>query len=312
MRVIVLGAGSIGQRHHRNLLALGARAELVPWRSLAPAWPESVLPGADAVVIATATAIREEIIAPCAARSIPVYVEKPLTCRSEDLARLLHLAAPVAARSVAGFMMRYHPAFRLLAGSDLSDIYRFAFEIGHDVTQWRANWCFSRSYAARAEGGGVLLDLCHEIDMAACLFPGLTLDGVASLGHPSFPGVDMASRVALTLPGRASGVVAMDYLAPVPVRRIALRGCARVHDLDLIAGRGEVAGAGARALDLMCERNDMFLALMRDFLALVAGRAPPSGNPHLPRLDSIGESCALIAHAWESRRFVGTIGKEIA
>jgi len=310
MRVVVLGAGSIGRRHHQNLLALGARAELVPWRSLGPGRAGAVLAGADAVVIATATAIREEIIAPCAERAIPFYVEKPLAHRGAALAAILRLAAPVADRSVVGFMMRYHPAFRHLAGADLSDTYRFGFEIGHDVTQWRQDWRFSESYAARAEGGGVLLDLCHEIDMAACLFPGLMLDGVASLGHPAFPGVDMASQIALTLPGRATGMVAMDYLAPVPVRRITLRGCGRLHDFDLIAGRYRIIGEGAQEPGLNCARNEMFLALMRDFLALVAGRAP-SQNPHLPRLDRVGESCALIAAAWESRRFVGAIAKGI-
>lgn len=310
MRVLVLGAGSIGRRHHQNLLTLGARAELLPWRTFDAGPADAALAGLDALVIATATPIREEIIALCADRGIPFFVEKPLAYRSETLAAILRLAAPVATRSVAGFMMRYHPAFRHLADSDLSDTFRFGFEIGHDVTQWRQNWQFSQSYAAGAEGGGVLLDLCHELDMATCLFPGLTLDGVTSLGHTAYPGVDMASQVALTAAGRATGTVAMDYLAPVSTRRIALRGLDRLHDFDLIAGSYRVSGAGARTLDLPFERNEMFLALMRDFLALVAGR-PPSDNAHLPRLDRVGESCALIARAWESRRFVGAIGKDI-
>lgn len=310
MRVLVLGAGSIGRRHHQNLQALGAEAGLMPWRAFDPARADEVLAGLDALVIATATPIREEIVALCAERGIAFYVEKPLAYRSETLASILRRAAPVAERSVAGFMMRYHPAFRHLADDDLSDTFRFGFEIGHDVTQWRQDWRFSQSYAAQAEGGGVLLDLCHEIDMAACLFPGLATDGVSSLGHPAYPGVDMASQIALTAAGRATGTVAMDYLAPVSTRRIALRGIDRLHDFDLIAGRYRIAGRGARDLDLPFERNEMFLALMRDFLALVAGKAP-SDNPHLPRLDRVGDSCALIARAWESRRFVGTIAKDI-
>jgi hypothetical protein len=60
----------------------------------------------------------------------------------------------VAERSVLGFMMRYHPALRALAEADWSDAYGFHFEIGHDVRQWRKNWRFADSYAARAEGGG--------------------------------------------------------------------------------------------------------------------------------------------------------------
>lgn len=305
MRVLVIGAGSIGRRHHENAAALGAEARLLPWREAEAGGLEPALAQTDAVVIATASQIRLPLVRAAAGRGLPVYVEKPLAFTAAGLADLLAAAAPVAGRSVAGFMMRYHPAVRRLADSDLSDVFRFGFEIGHDVTQWRAGWRFSESYAARPEGGGVLLDLCHEIDMAACLFPGLGLDGVDSIGHAAWPGVDLASRVGLSRPG-CGGTVAMDYLLPVSTRRITLRGTRRLHDLDLLTGRCEVAGAGAGSHDWPVARNEMFLGLMADFLALAAGRAP-SDNPLLPRLDRVADSAALIARAWQARRFSGTL-----
>lgn len=310
MRVAVIGAGSIGRRHHQNLTALGADARLLPWREAKVAL-DAALAATDAVVIATATQIRLPLIRACAERGLPFYVEKPLAHDPAELAAIMAAAAPVADRSVAGFMMRYHPALRHLADSDLSDIFRFGFEIGHDVTQWRANWRFSDSYAALPQGGGVLLDLCHELDMAACLFPGLVLGSVESLGHAAYPGVDVATQIGLAQPGR-TGSVAMDYLLPVSTRRITLRGTERLYDFDLIAGRYSIAGAAAAAPApvFAFERNEMFLGLMRDFLALAAGRAT-SENPLLPRLDRIGESCDLIARAWASRHFAGRITKEI-
>lgn len=309
MRVLVIGAGSIGRRHHQNLTALGADARLLPWHEAEAGALEPALATTDAVVIATATQIRLPLIQACADRGLPFYVEKPLAHDPGELAAILAAAAPVAARSVAGFMMRYHPALRHLADCDLSDVFRFGFEIGHDVTQWRANWRFSESYAARPEGGGVLLDLCHELDMAACLFPGLALGAVESLGHAAYPGVDMATQVALAQPGR-TGTVAMDYLLPVSTRRITLRGTGRIHDFDLIAGRYTITGRDPAVPEFPFERNEMFLGLMQDFLALAQGKRP-SGNPLLPRLDRVGESCDLIARAWKSRRFVGRIDKDI-
>lgn len=308
MRVLVIGAGSIGRRHHQNLTTLGATARLLPWRE-AERVLEPALAATDAVVIATATQIRLPLVRACAERGLPFYVEKPLAHDPAELAAIMSAAAPVADRSVAGFMMRYHPALRHLADSNISDIFRFGFEIGHDVTQWRANWRFSESYASRPEGGGVLLDLCHELDMAACLFPGLTLGAVESLGHAAYPGVDVATQIGLAQPGR-TGSVAMDYLLPVSTRRITLRGTGRLYDFDLIAGRYSITGNAAAAPEFPFERNEMFLGLMRDFLALAEGRAP-SGNPLLPRLDRVGESCDLIARAWAGRRFVGQVGKDI-
>jgi predicted dehydrogenase len=265
---------------------------------------------AQAVVIATATDIRLPLIEAAAARGLPVYVEKPLAFRPDEVEAIAEAAAPVATRSMLGLMMRYHPAVRALAASDLSDVFQFALTIGHDVTQWRQNWRFSESYAARAEGGGVLLDLCHELDLACCLFPGLEATRVESLGHPAFPGVDFASRVSLRRRGLV-GDVSMDYLTPLLHRRTTLRGTERMHDFDFAAQAYQVVEAsGSRALDLPLERNAMFLDAMRDFLALASG-SPTFGNPLMPRLDLCLPSARLIAQAWSMRSFIGVIAKEI-
>ena len=212
---------------------------------------------------------------------------------------------------MVGFMMRYHAAFRALAAADLSDAFRFSLVIGHDVTQWRANWRFSESYAARAEGGGVLLDLCHEIDMAACLFPGLELRSVESLGHPAYPGVDMSSLLTLASPQGAVGTVAMDYLCPRLVRQTRIDGVGASHDFDYAAvSYRTILASGVNTGLHPQDRNDMFLDAMRDFLAIARGRAP-SENPHVPRFDAVQDTCGLIAAAWEARRFTGQIAKDI-
>jgi predicted dehydrogenase len=152
----------------------------------------------------------------------------------------------------------------------------------------------------------VLLDLCHELDMALTLLPGLAVDSVTSLGHARFPGVDFASRLALAGPGQI-GTVAMDYLSPVSYRRILLRGTGLVADFDLIAQRYTLdRGQGPQEISLPFDRNQMFLAAMQDFLHLVAGR-PVLDVPHLPRLDLAAGSCRAIAAAWGARRFTGRI-----
>lgn len=310
MRVLVIGSGSIGRRHHDNLQTLRATSRLLSWRAEGLCGALAAMTDAEAVVVATATDIRLPLIEAAVARGLPVYVEKPLAFRPEEVEAIAEAAAPVAERSMLGTMLRYHPAVRALVDSDLSDVFQFALTIGHDVTQWRENWRFSESYAARAEGGGVLLDLCHELDLAACLFPGLEVSRVESLGHPAFPGVDFASRVSLRRQGLV-GDVSMDYLTPLLHRRTTLRGTERMHDFDFAAQVYQVTEpSGARQLDLPLERNAMFLDAMRDFLALAFG-GQTSGNPLMPRLDLCLPSARLVAQAWAMRGFVGEIAKEI-
>lgn len=303
MSYLVVGSGSIGKRHHANLTALGAEARLIGWRGLDLSSLD--LDGVTGLVIASATQVRVELIAKAAQAGVPVYVEKPLAYRMSDLDEIMMIAAPIVERSVLGLMMRYHPAVRWLA-EQRSDAYGFHMEIGHDVRQWRANWRFADSYASRPEGGGVLLDLCHEIDMAACLFPELSVASVDCIGHADFPGVDFATRITLAGDG-VTGTVAMDYLSPESIRRVSIRGRDEVIDLDLFvpsARRWRDGQADTRTWDF--ERNDMFLGLMSDFMALAEGRKP-SDNPLLPRLDRVEESTWLTVGAWEKRRFHGTL-----
>jgi predicted dehydrogenase len=310
MRILVIGSGSIGRRHHDNLQALGAKSRLLSWRGEGLRGVQAAMTETDAVVVATATNIRLPVIEVAAARGLPVYIEKPLAFRPQEVEAIVAVTAPVADRSMLGYMMRYHPAVRALAEADRTDVFQFALTIGHDVTHWRANWRFSESYAARGDGGGVLLDLCHELDLATCLFAGLSVTRVESLGHPSFPGVDFASRISLAAEGLA-GDVSMDYLTPALHRRTVLRGSERMHDFDFASQVYRVTDpSGPRLLDLPLERNAMFLAAMRDFLALASGAAT-SGNPLMPRLDLCLPSARLVSEAWSQRCFVGQIRKEI-
>ncbi len=305
MSYLVIGAGSIGTRHQTNLAALGAESRLISWRDTDLDDLRAALKTARSMVIATATDVRLALIAMAAEESVPLYIEKPLAFRPADVAAIYDITHDIAERSVLGYMMRYHPFVRYISDA-MPQIFGFHFEIGHDVRQWRKNWCFAESYAARAEGGGVLLDLCHEIDLAYCLLPlKLDVEMVSCVGFEDYPGVDFSTRVAMT-GNTCAGTVAMDYLSPESVRRFSLRGFDEVIDVDLLAGQlrwwcdGEVSKKRCEV-----ERNDMFLDLMRDFIALAEGRAP-SDNLLIPRLDRCRDSAELVASAWERRTFHGS------
>ena len=306
MRILVIGKGSVGERHHRNLCTLGVESR---WLRLAE-FMESGKTGRlldldhyDGAVVATATTVRLDVIRKFAAAGLPLYIEKPLAFRPDDVRDILTICRGIASRSLVGFMMRYHPAVRYLADQDLAGVYSFAFEIGHDVGQWRPGRMFSGSYASESEGGGVLLDLCHELDMAWQLFPEARTVSVSCLGHADWPGVDFCTRVELGGRSRASGTVAMDYLSPVPVRRIVLRGIDGSYDFDLANNEFlHETAERRRFLPLGCERNAMFLAAMEDFLGFVSGQ-PPTPVRLTPRLDHVGQVCMRIAEAWDARQF---------
>jgi len=308
----VIGAGSIGTRHHGNLNALGVKTELFSYRKV-QGQPLATLFEGDEIsgcVIATATDIRTELITLCVEHDVPFYVEKPLAFTEAACSELEALATSVASRSMVGFMMRYHPLFRRLAQSDLSDIYRFELAIGHDVNQWRDNWSFSQSYAAKENGGGVLLDLCHEIDMLNCLLPQCELQRVDCIGHQQFNGVDFAS--SLFYSGPPQGVVSMDYLSPVSTRKATFYGTQSYYEVDFAAMQFTTGSkGGSKSIETIeFDRNDMFLDAMKDFLGLIS-KTEVSSIEHLPRFDHAIESSKKIANAWERREFSGKLQGDV-
>ena len=305
----VVGSGSIGRRHFANLKTMGKSAELLSWRRFGAQGITQKLAsrtGNAAVIIATATDIRAELVAICAAHLAPMYIEKPLAFTRADFDKIYSINADLQKRSMVGFMLRYHPLTDFLVSFTGQRFFRLHLEIGHDVRQWRENWRFAESYAARAQGGGVLLDLCHEIDLIGLICPDLTLRDVTSIGHSAFPGVDIASTLALVSDAGTTGTVSMDYLSPVLKRGGSLTGDAQNITFDFVTNTATVATAkGVQDHNFNTERNGMFEKIMQDFVTLAEDTGDTT-HDKVPRMDSVKTSCERIVDAWERRDFIGT------
>lgn len=306
-RYFVIGSGSIGKRHAENLITLGAKVTHLAWRGIdLPKLMSDIesCKGRAGVVIATATKVRVPLITKCAEAGAALYIEKPVAYRSSDIKAIYALPHAALKRSVAGFMMRYHPTVKKLLRKPVNNIFRAYFEIGHDVKKWRQNWKFTDSYAADLEGGGVLLDLCHEIDLAYLFCGEVPLKSVQSVQHPEFDGVDIATTLDFVSQNGCSYRVAMDYLSPALIRRGSIIGRDEQVDYDIANHYIKYVTENESLLEnIEQERNQTFLDLMTDFILLAEGKK--TKNPYIPRLDRVKNVCHIIARAWETREFIG-------
>ena len=303
---LVIGAGAIGRRHASNLLELGYMCKVIAFRDLLDL--KSILRQGsfDGVIVATASQVRSEVLSPCFDLKIPVYIEKPIAYDQKTLDHIFSLPEDYLKKCYAGFMMRCHPMVLFLQELDYSDAYNFSFEIGHDVTQWRQNWKFSDSYAADPDGGGVLLDLCHEIDLANILFAPLTVQEVMSLDHQDFTKVDFASTITFSNKLNLIGTVSMDYLSPVSRRRLTIKSTQYVDEIDFLTGEyRRVTRENTTVKNLAFERNNMFLDVLSLFCKSIMGEE--SSLLLQPSLDKVKTSCELIVDSWENRKFVGSV-----
>jgi predicted dehydrogenase len=236
-RVVVRGAGSIGRRHARVFAGLGADVQLWPVRPRGQDRPEdpsgsrligdadgpSACAAADLVVVATDTGRHvHDAVAALDAGCARLLVEKPVAPTAADARPLQQ--HPAADRVFVAAPLRAHACFgllraRLAAGSAPAAAYVWAQSW---LPDWRPERDYRESYSARADEGGVLRDLVHEIDyLTALLGPPVPAPGrpaaILSYDGP----LQMAAEQAATLlwaTERTSVVVRLDYITR-PARR---------------------------------------------------------------------------------------------
>jgi predicted dehydrogenase len=310
-RVLVSGVGSVGERHIRNLLALGQseiavhRSRGLPYRTLERGFetyadlgralaewrPEVVLvTGPTSMHLAVATAAVE---AGC-----HVFVEKPLADTTKGFERLEQALARHRRSLMVGYMLRFHPLLRQvrawLADGTLGRPLHWRSIWGEYLPDWHPWEDYRQSYAARRElGGGPALTFSHDIDLALWLF-GPVAQG-NSMTLPTSPlrmgvpaGVDLLLR-------HASGVIAnmhLDFYQRPPQRMYEIVATKGRAVLDYYVGsltRYTYPGDDAvtpQGLDIATpvevvylppgwERNDMFVAELRYFLACLEREESP-------------------------------------
>ena len=168
MKSLVIGYGSIGQRHARLLEGLNLEIAIVSRRDVKADKLFSNISAAinqwspDYVVVASATYEHRddfEELADCGFKGT-ILIEKPLFCRDDNVP--FHEFKNV----YVAYNLRFHPVFSYFRELLLETIpYAVHAYVGQYLPDWRPESDYRKGYSAfKARGGGVLRDLSHELD----------------------------------------------------------------------------------------------------------------------------------------------------
>lgn len=267
MRALVIGYGSIGQRHARILAELGCETAVLSQRdinypnvyaSLDQALSEYV---PDYVVIANQTARHHDTLVQLEDRNYRgvVLVEKPLFER-------IKLAPAGNERIFVAYNLRFHPVLQrlraLLIGQVIISIHAY---VGQYLPDWRPGSDYRESYSSHAaQGGGALRDLSHELDYLQWL-AGPWLYAAALGGHFSSLDIDSDDVFALLMKMEACPAVTlqMNYLDRVGRRCMVINTQAHTIEVDL--GKGMIAVDG-KAENHTVGRDDSYRAMHQAIL----------------------------------------------
>ncbi len=301
MRFLIAGLGSIGRRHLRNLLALGQR-DIVLYRTHRSTLPDEELATfptetdlqraleryrPDAVIVANPTALHLEVAIPAARAGAHLLLEKPVAHTLEGMDALRQAVAEGGVQVLVGFQFRFHPTLRqvrawLAEGAVGRPLFVRA-HWGEYLPDWHPWEDYRQSYAARADlGGGVVRTLCHPLDYLRYLLGEAEVTWAAT-GHLSdleLQGVEDTAEIALRFAGGTWGSVHLNYHQRPPAHWLEVLGTEGTIRWDYPTGEARLWRASTQTWETVAlpegwERNDMFLAEMEHFLAVVRGEAEP-------------------------------------
>ncbi|MDD5339654.1 MAG: Gfo/Idh/MocA family oxidoreductase [Candidatus ainarchaeum sp.] len=310
MDLLVIGCGSIGRRHIKNLLGLGhkvtatdvsADSRKAAGAALGVAVVETTEAGLalkpQAVLVCTPPSTHLELAAKAINAGAHVFIEKPVSDTPDGIGSLEKLAAGKGKMVQVGYNLRYIPALAKLKqvlgagtyGKALSARVIFAQYLPY----WRPGTDYRQGYTGKKKfGGGIILEASHELDYI-CWLLGKPVKLSCAARKVSSLDVDTedTADVLVDFEGGALANVHLDF-----VRQEYERGCeiecekaTLVWKLGWRSGRSTLearsfnpahpeAIKSETLLDVPWDTNDMYVEEMKSFISAIgAGRKPSPG-----------------------------------
>ena len=288
MKVLIMGLGSIARKHVAALRRIDPCVRIVALRSGRTA---DGLPGVedirsldaldgrpDFAIISNPTALHADAIRQLLPLEIPLFIEKPLfpELGHDDLLEEIRRRG---IRTYVACNMRFMDCLQYLhdhAGAlRINEVNVYC---GSYLPEWRPGTDWRRCYSARPElGGGVHLDLIHELDYIHWIF-GDPLRTRKTLRHSSSLGTEAVDYANYCLEYKDFCVsLVLNYFRRDYKRTVEIVAEEGTWTADLASGR--ITDARGQVLfESRQEGNDDYWEQMRYFISLLREGAPAPFN----------------------------------
>ncbi|MFH1662267.1 MAG: Gfo/Idh/MocA family oxidoreductase [Candidatus Falkowbacteria bacterium] len=179
IKIIIIGFGSIGQRHYNNLLNLGFSNIFIydPDEQLIINSEFRIkninhenLKNFDVAFICSPNNLHIEHALKCAQAGCDLFIEKPLSHNIDKIDKLINICDNKNLINLVACNMRFHPCLNFIKNyldeNKLGEIYNINHECGYYLPYWRPDQDYRKNYACKKEtGGGIILDDIHEFDL---------------------------------------------------------------------------------------------------------------------------------------------------
>ena len=245
----------------------------------------------DAIIITNPSVFHAQNIIDLVDLGVPLMVEKPICVSNDQWSKLNELSTRNTPLIYTACNLRFHPLIKFLKDylkRKKPTIYEVSAYCGSYLPLWRENVNYADLYSAKSNmGGGVHLDLIHEIDYLNFLFgqPRNTEKFYAKRSNLKIDSIDYA-HYHLDF-NDFSAAITLNYFRRDSKRTLEIVTDQDTIKLDFI--KGNIASLEQKEILLDVEENAMeqsYLNQMNYFLSLIKHKEKPM-NTLIESLDII-------------------------
>lgn len=290
-RVALVGLGSIGRRHLRLLKALRPEVEVTLVRSgHGKIWPEvalsresvssineAIAKDIDAAIISSPAPYHVKQAMQFLEVGIPLLIEKPLSHNMDDIQELKDTSDRLGTPILVGYVLRHSADLccfgEILSKNALGQMIGATIECSSYLPDWRPEQDYRMTASAREDlGGGVLLELSHELDYANWLFGPFKSVEAKLINSGAFDiGVEDNADLILTSKSGLTTSIHLDFCRPNVIRQCTLEGLEGSLSWDGIANNVclQHESGETRFWPFTIDRDAMFREQLRHFLSCI-------------------------------------------
>ncbi len=183
--VAIIGCGSIGQRHIQNLKKIGIK-KISAFRTNkgyfkkiskklnvneSSDWKQFLKTSNDIAIISNPSSLHLPTVKKILNHTKGIFIEKPFSHNLKNTKNIINLMKKKKIVSFVGNNLLFHPIIKnikkYLKNNDMGHLLGMQIQAGQYLPDWHSYEDYRESYYSRKDlGGGVLLTLIHEIEIA--------------------------------------------------------------------------------------------------------------------------------------------------
>lgn len=189
-RILIVGFGSIGRRHVRIIKKLfpdifitvlrhkdcdPKDSEIIDFHNCTTSIDKAISLKPQAAIIANPATKHLEFAKQLAQKRIHLLIEKPIAASSQGIKEFINLCIEKKIVLMTGYNLRFLPSLidfrKQIKLNKIGNLYSIRTEVGQYLPNWRTDSDYRKTVSSQKDlGGGVLLELSHEIDYLSWIF----------------------------------------------------------------------------------------------------------------------------------------------